>query len=240
MGVSKSIIKHSLLWGNLAVLLIGAVLLGFGVYTLVGPTDLSFLSSASQQVSIAALVVGCLVVALSFLGCCGACCESRLLIGLFLVGLLLLMLAEFAIAGVAYVRRNDISDTLGLAWNEATDATKIQVQNSFQCCGWDNITEQVRPCNYTIPCGQQIISEVQNNLLALGIVGIIVAIIQVLAFILGGCFFCCCMRARGLSAAEEEEELLSIKKNPKYEKMESKRQEVADTHAYYRQKYSKI
>eukprot|EP01097_Dermamoeba_algensis_P009524 TRINITY_DN672_c0_g1_i1.p1 TRINITY_DN672_c0_g1~~TRINITY_DN672_c0_g1_i1.p1 ORF type:complete len:152 (-),score=16.02 TRINITY_DN672_c0_g1_i1:201-656(-) len=150
------------------------------------------------------------------------------------------MIAELAVGGIAYWKRDNIESTLVIAWDEASNDTRSEVQGIFECCGWLNLNEGVKPCNYTITCSSAIVDGVKSSLLGVAIVGIIVAIIQILAFVLAGCFFCCCIRNKYNYEQEEQEELLSIKKNPKYEKMESKRQEVADTHAYYRQKYANV
>lgn len=234
MGSTKKCFKHTLLFGNLAVLIIGALLIGFGAYTLKKGVATNELSVTSSQISIGFVVIGSLVVVLSFLGCCGAWIESRFLLGIFLLLLFLLMLAEFGIAIGAYVRRNEMDDILKDAWEGSSVETKKDIEKNFECCGWIDPREVERNCtapNNNQVCSDKVIDSVKSGLLAMGILGIIVAIMQIFALCFGGCFLCCCMKR---STDDDEESFLLKPRNPKFEKT---REDVHNLHGYYRQKY---
>eukprot|EP01098_Paradermamoeba_levis_P006919 TRINITY_DN2870_c0_g1_i1.p1 TRINITY_DN2870_c0_g1~~TRINITY_DN2870_c0_g1_i1.p1 ORF type:complete len:275 (+),score=57.85 TRINITY_DN2870_c0_g1_i1:33-827(+) len=233
---SMKCVKYSLFFGNLVILLVGGALLGFGIYAHIKGANVKSLEiSASSDIAIGFMALGGVIMSLSFLGCCGSCSESRCILGIFFALLLLLLLGEIGAGVASYILRGKIDDQLTDAWKTASNTTKKDIQNDFECCGWDSVSEAVRPCTYSQTCHDQVESFLKKNLLYFGIAAIIAAVIQFIALFFSGCLICHLGR---LQDDEMRERLLDESEQINREKNEKLRQESADRHAYYKQKYA--
>eukprot|EP01098_Paradermamoeba_levis_P009829 TRINITY_DN4115_c0_g1_i1.p1 TRINITY_DN4115_c0_g1~~TRINITY_DN4115_c0_g1_i1.p1 ORF type:complete len:255 (+),score=54.43 TRINITY_DN4115_c0_g1_i1:151-915(+) len=231
---SKYCVKYSLLIGNLCVLIVGVFLLGFGGYTLKNDSDIKILVVSSAEIPIAIISLGALVVVLSFLGFCSSWLENKCLLYTFLVLLIFLILAEFAVTIAAYVKRDDIPSTLDDVWKSRSADERKSIQDKFTCCGWIDVQEGEPPCPSQDICSDKVIAAFKDNLLILGIVGIVLVAVQVTAITFVGLFLCCVKRRTGEEEEEEEGNLLE-EKNPEVDRV---RAETAERHAFFRQKYA--
>ncbi|XP_060032538.1 CD82 antigen isoform X2 [Erinaceus europaeus] len=140
--------KYFLFLFNLLFFILGAVILGFGLWILVDKSSfISVLQASSRTLNVGAYVfisVGSVTLLMGFLGCFGAVNEVRCLLGL---------LKQEMGDIVGEVIRNykaPPESSLQKAWD--------YVQHQAKCCGWENFsnwTSNVELMNYTsptIPC----------------------------------------------------------------------------------------
>lgn len=90
--------KYFLFLFNLIFFILGAVILGFGVWILADKSSfISVLQTSSSSLRMGAYVfigVGAVTMLMGFLGCIGAVNEVRCLLGLYFAFLLLILIAQ--------------------------------------------------------------------------------------------------------------------------------------------------
>ncbi|XP_073514262.1 CD82 antigen [Phyllobates terribilis] len=176
-GGCMKVIKYFLFLFNLLFFILGAVILGFGIWILVDKTSfIAVLHGSSSSLKIGSYIliaVGGVTMIMGFLGCIGAVNEVRCLLGLYFSFLLLILLAQIAAGVLIYLQRDSLktemsgvihelivnynpSDTV----NASAEATWDYIQHNLQCCGWisyQNWTENHHLANKTdeYPCSCQ-------------------------------------------------------------------------------------
>ncbi|GFS17690.1 tetraspanin [Elysia marginata] len=151
------LMKIALIVVNTLVLAAGGVTIGIGVWSLVsdyGARDLASITGSSlyEAACIVIIVGGCVVAALSLIGCCGAVSECRWLLAIYFSALILLLVVFIAGAVLGFVYKNDLEEELekemtktlkeryevDLNQNdknqEVTDVWN-KIQNKLKCCG---------------------------------------------------------------------------------------------------------
>ncbi|NWV10417.1 CD82 protein, partial [Ptilonorhynchus violaceus] len=134
--------------------ILGAVILGFGIWILADKTSfIAVLQMSSPSLKTGAHIligVGALTMLMGFLGCLGAVNEIRCLLGLYFTCLMLILLAQVAAALVIYFQKETLKVELS---NIVQDLIKnydplkegerrnLQeawdyVQTQIACCGW--------------------------------------------------------------------------------------------------------
>ncbi|CAH8462623.1 unnamed protein product [Heterobilharzia americana] len=143
LGAGMKCLKSCVFILNIICLLCSLVLIGAGAYVEVKFSQYGAnLHKVWQAAPIAIIVVGVVILIVSFLGCCGALKENVCMLYMYAFFLIVLLIAELAAAIVAVVYKDKIDaevDTL------MTDALKHEteeirnfmdlVQSSFHCCG---------------------------------------------------------------------------------------------------------
>ncbi|XP_076970582.1 CD82 antigen [Tamandua tetradactyla] len=165
--------KYFLFLFNLLFFILGAVILGFGVWIVADKSSfISVLQTSSSSLNRAAYVfmgVGAVTTLMGFLGCVGAIREVRCLLGLYFAFLLLILIAQVAAGALFYFRMDEVKQEMGdivskliKNYNASSD-DRLQeawdyVQAQMKCCGWvssynwtDNAELMSRP-NVTYPC----------------------------------------------------------------------------------------
>ncbi|WAR05009.1 hypothetical protein MAR_020378 [Mya arenaria] len=93
------------------------------------------------------LIIGGLVlVALSFMGCCGACCKFKLFLWIYALVILVFVLIEVVAIGILYGKpdivkgqaKTSLSKYEGLASSEVTSLAWNVIMIQFKCCGIDS------------------------------------------------------------------------------------------------------
>ncbi|XP_064652782.1 tetraspanin-18-like isoform X2 [Lineus longissimus] len=168
MGLScgLKLAKYFLFIFNIIFFLVGAVLLGVGIWVVVdntylmafinnfntGGVNVGGLLSSSAYVLIA---FGAFIFVVGFLGCCGAWKESKCLLGIYsvIVGIILLVeIVAVILAAVYYDQAVSLAKTflLSTIYTEydgtANSANAVSLawdyaQITFSCCGLDNYTD---------------------------------------------------------------------------------------------------
>uniref|UniRef100_A0A3Q2GZV9 Tetraspanin n=1 Tax=Equus caballus TaxID=9796 RepID=A0A3Q2GZV9_HORSE len=167
------ITKYFLFLFNLLFFILGAMILGFGVWVLADRSSfISVLQTSSSSLKVGAYVfitVGAVTMLMGFLGCIGAIREVRCLLGLYITFLLLIFIAQVTAGVLFYLNMGKLKQEMGgivsqLIQNyqdgqedslqEAWDYVQAQVK----CCGWasfynwtDNAALMNRT-NITFPC----------------------------------------------------------------------------------------
>uniref|UniRef100_A0A8C3L4H6 CD82 antigen n=1 Tax=Chrysolophus pictus TaxID=9089 RepID=A0A8C3L4H6_CHRPC len=105
--------KYFLFLFNLLFLILGAVILGFGIWILADKTSfISVLQTSSPSVRTGAYIlvgVGSLTMLMGFLGCLGAVNEIRCLLGLYFTCLMVILITQVAAGLVIYFQQEEVS-----------------------------------------------------------------------------------------------------------------------------------
>ncbi|NXC30997.1 TSN1 protein, partial [Campylorhamphus procurvoides] len=151
-------IKVMMILFNLAIFLSGGTLLGVGIWVKVDGESFvdifGTLSSSVLQVvnvSYVLIVIGSILLVIGFLGCYGAQKESKCLLMMFFSVVLIIFIAEIAVAVVALVYTG-LAETLlsalvtpVLKEKYGVDPTFTQIWNTtmtkVHCCGLNNYTD---------------------------------------------------------------------------------------------------
>ncbi|XP_007944712.1 CD82 antigen [Orycteropus afer afer] len=167
--------KYFLFLFNLLFFLLGAVILGFGVWILVDRSSfISVLQTSSNWLKVGAYVfiaVGAVTMLMGFLGCIGAVNEVRCLLGLYFAFLLLILIAQVAAGTFFYFKMGEVKQEMGSivlklirsykgngSLEDSLQETWDYVQANVRCCGWVNFynwTENAELMNHThitYPC----------------------------------------------------------------------------------------
>ncbi|XP_021030562.1 tetraspanin-8 [Mus caroli] len=151
-GVS-SCLKYSMFFFNFLFWVCGTLILGLAIWVRVSKDGKEIITSGDTStnpfIAVNILIaVGSIIMVLGFLGCCGAVKESRCMLLLFFIGLLLILILQVAagILGAAFKPEYNriLNETLYENANllsENTDEAKdfqkamIVFQSEFKCCG---------------------------------------------------------------------------------------------------------
>ncbi|XP_014805608.1 PREDICTED: CD82 antigen [Calidris pugnax] len=145
--------KYFLFLFNLLFLILGAVILGFGVWILADKTSfIAVLQLSSPSLKTGAYIligIGALTMLMGFLGCLGAVNEIRCLLGLYFTCLLVILLTQVGAGVLIYFQkdnlRNELSDVVKSLIKDYDpsndDQRNVQdawdyVQRQIGCCGW--------------------------------------------------------------------------------------------------------
>ncbi|XP_023414672.1 tetraspanin-8 [Loxodonta africana] len=154
-GVSGCL-KYSMFIFNFLFWLCGVLILGIAIWVRVSPGGDEIISYGDSSVHFRVpanilISVGAIIMILGFLGCCGAIKESRCLLILFFIGLLLILLLQVAAGIIGAVFRPEyariVNETLHeeakLLSDTGDAAVKFQktiaeFEEVFKCCGLVN------------------------------------------------------------------------------------------------------
>ncbi|XP_037378314.1 CD82 antigen [Talpa occidentalis] len=173
------ITKYFLFLFNLLFFILGAVILGFGVWILADKSSFVAILQSSRSLNVGAYIfigVGSVTMFMGFLGCVGAVREVRCLLGLYFTFLLLILIAQVAAGTIFYFSMGKLKEEMGNIVTElireyrdghedSLQETWDYVQARGSCCGWDsfmNWTENAELMNrtdITFPCS----CEKKNN-----------------------------------------------------------------------------
>lgn len=150
--------KYFLFLFNLLFFILGALILGFGIWILVDNTSfIAVLQSASTSLKVGSYIlitVGVITMVMGFLGCVGAVNEIRCLLGLYFTCLLLILIAQVTAGVLIYFQRDLLKKELSTVIkdlienynylddrNTTTEETWDYVQRQLKCCGWTNMSD---------------------------------------------------------------------------------------------------
>jgi len=182
------------------VVIMGLILIVSGavVYqTLLGISALRITSIQSLPLGI--VIIGILTFLSTFLGFCGACCKSEIFLVLNFVMLSILFICELGVGGAAYTYSSGIKEKLREQWITSPDDVRDVIQQDYYCCGFNSTTDYPAGANCTDlpdngvlePCGNLLASQWIDDLVAIGLIGVLVGIFQFLVLVLSLFMFCC-------------------------------------------------
>lgn len=191
------------LWANLDDNFRGKLDTAFGDANVELPGGLNSLTTAIWVLA----AIGGFIFLTGFLGCCGAACENRLLLGLFFAIVLVLFIAELATGIAVLVLKDKFKDELKTAL--ATVASKAEkdeeanksltaMEKEFKCCVGNRTNPATSPhkqCGYAYTtktvssCTDAFYIFMKNNAVIAGGIGIGILVIELLAMIFT-CILC--------------------------------------------------
>ncbi|XP_061717755.1 tetraspanin-9-like [Cydia pomonella] len=141
MCLAAFVVKYVLFFANAVFALAGLGLLGVGIAVLVQFSDLvDIVPVAINSIPIAVIVVGAIVFLISVFGCCGAIRESRCLLIMYSVCMMILAAVKIYLAVVIFQNLSDIYDVVEGWIRDAFNNPNLRdafhvVEAAFQCCG---------------------------------------------------------------------------------------------------------
>jgi len=156
MGCCDNIIKYVIFLFNFVVFLCSVALIGIGAYIQVQMNKyLDFLGDTYLNTSVILIIIGGVMLLISFFGCCGACTENPCMVYTYAVMMTLILLSMIGVAITIYIYKDDVSKVItdGMKKGQqnygkddfkgVTEAWNI-VQHELKCCGvvdykdWEN------------------------------------------------------------------------------------------------------
>ncbi|XP_061520871.1 CD82 antigen-like [Phyllopteryx taeniolatus] len=142
--------KYFLFLFNLIFFLLGAVIMGFGLWLLLDNQSFIVVLNDSIAVKAACYIligVGTFSMLMGFLGCLGAIYEIRCLLGLYFTCLLLILIAEIVAGALIYFQKGVLNEEMSKIVSKVLDnypgnnSTTEQawdfIQRNMECCGWN-------------------------------------------------------------------------------------------------------
>ncbi|XP_047986061.1 tetraspanin-13 isoform X2 [Leguminivora glycinivorella] len=134
--------KNALIALNILYVVVASILISVAVY---GQT--SSLVNTNLPILGGILACGILLILISLLGMAGAVKHHQVMLFFYMVILFLLFLVQFSVACACLAVNSDQQKMLATqGWNKVNTEVKSQVQEKFQCCGFDT---NVPPLNAT-------------------------------------------------------------------------------------------
>jgi len=213
---SDQLAKTLLIIFNLAFLACGIAIVVVAL-TRTHPASFDQLVKGLKDVNYMFVAVGAFISLMSFLGCCGAWQESKCMLNIFLVLLVVILIVEVSVGAVGYAKRNKIEDAIkegGIEVLKKNDAaakdTFNKIQEEFKCCGingaQDYINNKISPIPSTCCAGKPetcvqeaaykdgcyiaVSQELKNNLAIVANVAFGIGFVEVI-----GIIFACCLRS---------------------------------------------
>ncbi|XP_004852048.1 CD82 antigen [Heterocephalus glaber] len=143
--------KYFLFLFNLLFFILGAVILGFGVWILADRSSfINVLQTSYSSLQVGAYVfiaVGAVTMVMGFLGCIGAIKEVRCLLGLYFAFLLLILIAQVVAGTLFYFNVGKLKEEMGTVVSDVIRNYNASSRDSLQEA-WDYIQAQVRCCGW--------------------------------------------------------------------------------------------
>ena len=153
MGCCDNIIKYVIFLFNFVVFLCSVALIGIGAYIQVQMKQyLDFLGDTYLNTSVILIIIGGVMLLISFFGCCGACTENPCMVYTYAAMMTLILLSMIGVAITIYIYKDDVNAVItdGMKKGQqnygkpefkgVTEAWNI-VQHELKCCGVVNYTD---------------------------------------------------------------------------------------------------
>jgi len=155
-GCGNQLVKFVVFATNLLIFICGGLICGFSLWANLDKNFALHLSDFARQVKISdefvddlakyqaslwvLVAVGALLFVVGFLGCCGALCESMLLLALQFIIILILIVIEMFALGYLLINRADLLVRLKQFMEESAKTVEgrmqlLPIQKVLQCCG---------------------------------------------------------------------------------------------------------
>jgi len=147
MGCCKTVLQGVLVIINLLIFFCGAAVLGGGIYMQVVMSQyLDFVPNQAVSTAIILIVIGALIMLISFLGCCGSCTKNGCMLKTYGSLVLILLIAEIGTAIAIYVLKGNVLTAVDDAMTKtqahygsekfvSNTHSWDQMQKVFKCCG---------------------------------------------------------------------------------------------------------
>lgn len=178
-----------------------------GVYTLKTTGDLSLKldnTNPVEYVATSMVVLGSLIFAVSFCGCCGAIRESECLLNLYSLALIFVSIFQLVMAIYTCMYKEEIRSETEKAWNHLWDDRSTselhakairEIQKHVKCCGDTGINSYAitlaRSTNncefkyYAVGCKRALKDFVTDKSTSLSYISLLMAVIEFMGVIFG-------------------------------------------------------
>ncbi|XP_011181480.1 23 kDa integral membrane protein [Zeugodacus cucurbitae] len=212
MSCGISLVKYLLFLFNLLCSICGILLIVFGILLFSNIHNIDDIAEAvqTQQVPITMIVLGSVILLISFFGCCGAIRESYCMSMTYSVLLFVLMIGQLALVIYMWVEKDRyltmMGDVVEKAWARRTRKSDYMdaIQISMECCGKNSYIDysfqgyyppsccKGSHCGtdnvYRRGCKQAFVDFWDRNSDVIKYAGLVVAAIEFVGFI-----FACCL-----------------------------------------------
>jgi len=150
-GFVGNIIKYLLFATNFLIMLMGCIVLGFGIYVLAAGQDIAKLIKEGEgeaitlysSAAILLIILSLFIIVVTFFGCCGALKEHKCMLGTYFAIVLVFFIIFIIAAIIGYTQSEDkmqkpLENAIkSYGWKNKTKITDAwdYVQESFKCCG---------------------------------------------------------------------------------------------------------
>ncbi|KAF7633867.1 Tetraspanin [Meloidogyne graminicola] len=155
-GIANKTIKLFLFTTNLLTFVFGGLLFSFSLWANLDRNFSSHLRDFTQKIKLynelvdkvanyqsclwILVAVGALLLVVGFLGCCGAACESLVLLSLFSILILILSLIELYVLISLFTNRSELLENLHSAFVKSAETPEGRknlkpIEDLLQCCG---------------------------------------------------------------------------------------------------------
>lgn len=145
--------KYLLIAFNMIFFLVGAALLGVGLWVLLSPYTLDILAvldnSIIQTGVYFIIALGGFIFVIGFLGCCGACCENRLLLVFYFIVVFIVFLAQVALCAAVVAYRDQVDAFVTTQLNSTMDNYVGLEDDDTYSVGWNAIQLVLECCGTT-------------------------------------------------------------------------------------------
>ncbi|XP_029969408.1 tetraspanin-8-like [Salarias fasciatus] len=216
MAVSKCI-KYLLFFFNLLFWISGCIILGVSIYLKVNKDGNKITDEAIPGTDLM-IAIGVIIMALGFLGCCGAIRENRCMLLLFFISLLVIFILLLAAGILGAVKENTVTDFVKEKLDKLTPLSSQpqdvrddleEIQRQLKCCGlsrgpsdWSpppsscrcNATDTALGCSssqiYSTPCVDKIIEEIKQHTNVIIGIAFAIAILMIFGMVFAMILYC--------------------------------------------------
>mmetsp|Transcript_73053 Transcript_73053/g.116521 ORF Transcript_73053/g.116521 Transcript_73053/m.116521 type:complete len:227 (-) Transcript_73053:208-888(-) len=176
--------KNCLFFVNFLMLLLGIALIVIAIFIKENEEDFFGFGAIDDSIIYIGIACGILIIIISFLGCVGASTNSRCILIIFNVLLILSLILEIVAVIFVFTAADDLKRFAEKQWDSlsAADQQAFEIQND--CCGFETV--EGSGC---VGCYNTIEETLQANLMIIGWVAVGVAVYQ-LGMLLFGCILC--------------------------------------------------
>ncbi|XP_026183208.1 tetraspanin-9 [Mastacembelus armatus] len=223
MAVNKCV-KFLLFFFNFLFWLSGCIILGVSIYLKVNKDGNQITNESLPGIDLM-IAIGVIIMALGFLGCCGAIRENRCMLLLFFISLLIIFILLLAAGILGAVGENKVNGWVKDRLNkfvplssqpENVKADLQKLQQELKCCGlvngpadWGTDQSSCR-CNSTIsdctttpqfttPCSTQIIDLLQKHMEVVLGIAFAIAILLIFGMVFSMILYCQIGRKGGVT-----------------------------------------
>jgi len=153
MSCCEVLIKYIVFLFNFVLVLTSVALIGIGAFIQINMTKyFDFLGSTYLNTSMILIIIGALMLMVTFFGCCGACQKNPCMMYTYGTMLTLILISLIGVATAVYVYRTDARDLITKTMTESLKNYKREehegvtltwdnIQREFECCGVNNFTD---------------------------------------------------------------------------------------------------